>query len=325
MNVQFQTDVLESSLALPLPHLDTMYRDVSSRIVDLERLEADIAERPNFHGVLELREDTQTWRLFYLNSVRLSSNWLDEAFRARALRLNAVHGSLSLHSLEPNLVRVLARLERGEGIALDGVTNALGLRELLARCQEVEASGLLRLHDPGSERADIFLSGGKVLHTASSARGFGVTLTTLLEQFESFSATLWLSESLPRALDLAPRRATWEVVLEAWSQVFERTQTAMDRQTPGSFNRAWREVGVQLATDYPVLDPFMTDLVWNGSRLALNTEAPHDLTQALVVGYLTLLKRLRLSPEVLFDAIDAQSLLARYRNCGLEGAFGRVI
>ena len=327
MGVQLQTDSTLVNTPLNLPYLRAVYERVSSRIVDLARLEQDIAERIGFHGTLEFQTAAGSYYMFYLDSKRVSSGWLDSSFEAVLLGTNDMQGNLSLHAMDRNPAAILSKLERGETIRLDSIIPALGLRETLARCFDAKASGWLRVQDAYGNSGSLLIGQGQVLHAHSSLTAQS-DFAALIAEFvgsEGISASLQLSDPLPSTVDFALRRSAPAQILEAWSQVLQRTRTITDRSSTGIFDRLWREVGLQLADSYPILDPFMADLTWRNSQLELHCEAPDDLLPSIVTAYAACLQRVRLSPEVLFDHIDMRELSEHYRGCGLEQAFGRHV
>jgi hypothetical protein len=319
---------ISSGSALLLPKNQAIYQNVSSSIVDMVKLEADIYARNAFHGYLEFNETqdglSRVWRLFFLNSRRVSGHWLDSDFQPSNLQLTDHTGSFGLFEMEYGLAYVLAALENGSAVVLDTAFN-LGMRDVLTRCLEAKANGVMRLQKPDGATADLVLGFGKVLFAYSSVVDSNSVVTNFVNTLgpnQPVKASLVLSHPLAQALDLAPRIASSATVLEAWSLLLQRTQNLLDRNAPGQFNRIWRQSGLQLADDYPALDPFMNDLVWNGSMLEWKGDETENLIPALVAGYTASLKGANFSPEVLFNPLGAEELIARYQTCGLEQVFG---
>jgi hypothetical protein len=314
--------------ALLLPKNQAIYQHVSSSIVDMVKLEADIHARNAFHGYLEFSETqagvTRAWRLFFLNSRRVSVTWLDTDFQASNFQLGDHVGSFGLFELEYGLAYVLAALEHGNAVVLDAAFN-LGMREVLTRCLEAKANGVMRLQKPDGATADLVLGFGKILFAYSSMVDSNLVVSGFVNTLgpnQPIKASLVLSHPLAQPLDLAPRIASSATVLEAWSVLLQRTQNLLDRNAPGQFNRIWRQSGLQLADEYPALDPFMNDLVWNGSILEWKGDETENLIPALVAGYTTSLRGANFSSEVLFNPVGAEELIGRYQTCGIDQVFG---
>ncbi len=321
--------MISGGSALLLPTNQAIYQNVSSSIVDIAKLEADIYARNAFHGYLEFNETqagfSRAWRLFFLNSRRVSATWLDGDFQQSNFQLGEHAGSFGLFEVEYGLAYVLAGLEHGSAVVLDAAFN-LGMRDVLVRCLEAKANGVMRLQKPDGATADLVLGFGKVLFAYSSVVDSNLVVTNFVNSLgpnQPVKASLVLSHPLAQPLDLAPRIASGATVLEAWSLLLQRTQNVFDRQTTGAFGRAWRQSGLQHVDDYPALDPFMNDLVWNGVKLEWKGPETENLIPALIAGYATTLKIANFSPEVLFHPVGAGELIGRYQTCGFDQVFGR--
>ncbi len=328
MHIVAAGQMISGGSVLLLPKNQAIYQNVSSSIVDMVKLEADIHARNAFHGYLEFSETQggvqRAWRLFFLNSRRVSVTWLDSDFQPSNFQLGDHVGSFGLFEMEYGLAYVLAALEHGNAVVLDAAFS-LGMRDVLTRCLEAKANGVMRLQKPDGATADLVLGFGKVLFAYSSVMDSNSVVSGFVNTLgpnQPVKASLVLSHPLAQPLDLAPRIASIATVLEAWSLLLQRTQNLLDRNAPGQFNRLWRQAGLQFADQYPALDPFMNDLVWNGSTLEWKGDETENLIPALVDGYTLTLKGANFSPEVLFNPLGAEALLARYQTCGIEQVFG---
>lgn len=77
-------------------------------------------------------------------------------------------------------------------------------------------------------------------------------------------------------------------VLEVWQQVFALTQ----RKYP-QFGEIWRQVSLQLAGEYTILDPFDHEVYFDGQTLEITEDAPpEEVLPALQAAYAASLRRL---------------------------------
>lgn len=246
-----------SPVRLPLPQDQAVYRRLSTDFYSWAEALSDLERRiePNFSAVLELH-DRGRWARFV---------WVRGELR----------GGVSAGGQDVPLPVAMRALPRAE-LSLTGLDPALA--EQVWRCRsapphrrEVPWPGLRDVL-----RAEYFsglLLSGAASSSWEAGRVVGGTLPLNGGRCVSFSPS--------DLLDLGSLVAFWrELLALTW------------RAQPG-LGETWAQVCVQLAGDYPVLDPFAHEVGLRGGVLSVSGEMPvRELRPALLSAYTLSLRRL---------------------------------
>lgn len=105
-----------------------------------------------------------------------------------------------------------------------------------------------------------------------------------------------------------------EKVAEVWGLALKRFEDYVEARRPGTFEKAWSKVCNHLADDYPALDPFAPDIVYEDGKLILEVDdlEPDEFTDALVLAVQHLARLFRIPPEEIPAVVESDSLGPSY-------------
>ncbi len=326
-----------TALALYLPRSQALFRDLSNGMINLSRLEEDIAKRDHFHGVLEFVAEMDGVQVLYADGVR-SAILLTPGVATRVRQfddLSALEANISLYPLEPTLTRIATRFSTAQPSDLSRIIQQIGFEQTFGLLTDAGSSGVLHLLS-SEARAQVFLDEGRLVHAQLIAPGIHpeqpVSFDLIYATFNSSDVrgVIYQTQEPLRPLRLQEREPTPTPVpaaaptfdpramLEGWSDLMRRTRTLAEQHGHATFDRSWRATGVALCERHPLLDPFSADLTWADGSLSLHADSPDGLLEALEAGFTQTIATLGLPMEQVLIGVKLIELGNKHAHAGLE-------
>jgi hypothetical protein len=330
-----------TALALYLPRSQALFRDLSNGMINLPRLEEDIAKRDHFHGVLEFTTDMDGVQVLYADGIR-SAILLTPGVATRVRQfddLSALEANVGLYTLDPALTRIATRFSTAQPSDLSRAIQRVGFEQTFGLLTDSGSSGVLHLLSTEA-RAQVFLDEGRVVHAQLIAPGVHPDQPVSLEQmYMTFGSSdvhgvIYQTQEPLRPLNLQEREPTPtpaptsgpvaepafnpRAILEGWSDLMRRTRTLAEQKGNTTFDRSWRAAGVALCELHPLLDPFSADLTWADGSLSLHSDSSEGLLEALEAGFTQTIATLRLPLEQVLIGVKLIELGRKHTEAGLE-------
>lgn len=324
-------------LALYLPRAQALFRDLSSGMIHLSRLEEDISKRDQFHGVLEFVTDLDGVQVLYTDGVR-SAILLTPGVATRIRQfddLANLEANVSLYQLDPSLARIAAQFSTAQPSDLSHAIQRVGFEQIFGLLSTSGSSGILHLLS-SEARAQVFLDEGRVVHAQLITAGINpdqpVTLEVIFTHFgtDDVRGVIYQTKeplrplsfqeptTAPTPLPAAPTAFNPRPILEGWSDLMRRTRALAEQRGITTFDRAWRTAGVALCELHPLLDPFSADLTWSDGSLSLHADSSEGLLEALEAGFTRTIATLGLSLEQVAIGVKLIDLGHRHTEADLE-------
>lgn len=121
-------------------------------------------------------------------------------------------------------------------------------------------------------------------------------------------------ELLEQGLVALTEAPSTQQIAEVWGRALGRFEGYVEQKHPGTFRKGWLKVCNHLADDYPALDPFAPDVVYEEGELILEVEdlEPEEFTEALVLAVQHLVRLFRIEPEKLPAILGGERLAPPY-------------
>lgn len=328
-----------TALALYLPRGQALFRDLSSGMINLSRLEEDITRRDHFHGVLEFVTDSDGVQVLYTDGFRAAILLTPGvATRIRQFEdLTNLEANVSLYPLDPSLTRIAARFSTAQPTDLSRPILRIGFEQTFGLLTAAGSSGVLHLLS-NETRAQVFMDEGRVVHAQLISPEVHPEQPASLEMlYASFNSgdvrgVIYQTREPLRPLNLQEREPTPTPVpeaasapifnprpiLEGWSDLMRRTRSLAEQRGITTFDRAWRAAGLALCEIHPLLDPFSADLTWADGSLSLQGDASKGLLGALEAGFTQTIAALGLTLEQVLIGVRLADLAHKHPESGLE-------
>ncbi len=323
-----------TALALYLPRAQALFRDLSSGMIHLSKLEEDISKREHFYGVLEFVTDLDGVQVLYADGVR-SAILLTPGVAARIRQfddLSNLEANVSLYQLDPSLTRIAAAFSTAQATDLSRAIQRVGIEQTFGLLSTSGSSGVLHLLTADA-RAQVFMDEGRVVHAQVIAEGIAseqpVSPELIYMNFSSNDVRAVIYQTKeplrplrfqePTPMPVSAARATnTRAILEGWSDLMRRTRTLAEQRGSTTFERAWRAAGVALCETHPLLDPFSADLTWTDGTLSLHVDSSEGLLEALEAGFVRTIGALGLTLEQVVIGVKLIDLGHRHTEADLE-------
>ena len=345
-----------AALALYLPRGQAIFRNLESSIIQLSRIEAIIAGRKHFHGVLEFVTGTDGAQVIYTDGLR-ATILLTPGLSARVREfedLAGLEGRVSLYPLEANLARMATVFSTAQAMDIGDTFMRVGFQGAFKLLLEEGSSGVLHLVS-ALDNAQVFLDEGQVIHLQSSTLGANpeqpLSLEHLAKNFTSLEVRCVMYQTKAPLNPLGPRKETsvnersirdtsirdtfvqerptkgtvfapaktnTAAILVGWGELMRRACILAQQQGITAFDRAWRAAGVAHCERHPLLDPFAAELVWTDGTFTLHSDSSQGLLEALTAGFVHTLASLGLPLEPVLIRAKLVDLTVAYPEAGLE-------
>ncbi len=287
---------------LLLPKGRPVHKNLRATFVKLAKLLKDL-EEDRFSGYLKLETPEMMGVIFFENG-HISGAYTDPASNdpiLACIEASAEEGYIDVSQLRPEVVYILSSSLKGEYLFKDLPLEIVDIDRLWERLRRMEVTCSIRIEDEDEPLFTILLFNGEeveFLYEGDESLSRDEAEKVLKELRNSPTATISVFKSPEDRLVITfdPQ----EVVQNLSEMFFLFRREVVKRLGKGSFDRVFREAAIELADDYPFLDPFAPQVRMTNAGL----EVDEDLSLAgLLEGCRALMREMKfILAEKLDDA-----------------------
>jgi len=228
----------------------------------------------------------------------------DAAKRVTA-RAREKDGSISVFALSGEMVTMLASVANSEIIYENLSTEFTSLEALITKLRSEDHTGYIEVDIKEDPRLGyIFLLAGRVIESLITSQGEEISGANILPRIVDFASTRGATFSVYRSAVEQALEDSEEIMvsfdlpqlLVVWQHILAVSEAAVDRRTkPNHFLNTYKETLIEIADEYPFLDPFAAKFQYQNGEIKFTGEARKNFSQGLAAGLLGTL-----------ESIDAQ-------------------
>ncbi len=243
---------------LLLPKGKPVHKNLRATFVKLAKLLKDL-EEDRFSGYLKLETPEMMGVIFFENG-HISGAYTDPPAKdpiLACIEASAEEGYIDVSQLRPEVVYILSSSLKGEYLFKDLPLEIVDTDRLWERLRRMEVTCSIRIEDEGEPLFTILLFNGEeveFLYEGDDSLSREDAEKILKELKDSPTATISVFRSPEDRLVITfdPQE-----VIQNLSEMFSLfRREVVQRLGKGSFDRIFREAAIELADDYPFLDPF---------------------------------------------------------------------
>jgi len=283
------------------PKQDAVYQNLNTSFTNFGELLVDLKEN-SFTGVVQVSFWEYDGNLLLdggniVNAVEEINGEIisgQVAVKRVTSKAKEKDGTISVFAQKGELITMLASVVKSEVIYENLSTEFTSLEALISKLQGESHTGYIEVSFQGNQQAGyIFFLDGKVIEALLSARGDEISginiVPRIIEVASSAGATFSVykaaveaalseSEMIKVSFDLPQ-------LLEVWGAVISVVETAADGLLgKDQFLNAFKDTLIQKANDYPFLDPFAAQFVYQNGEVEFSGEVKKNFSQGLGEG-----------------------------------------
>ncbi len=281
--------------ALPLlPKGKPLHQNLRSTFVKLSKLLKDL-EDERFSGYLRLDTPGMSGVVFFEHG-RISGAYTDPPSKdpiLACIEASAEDGFINVSQLSPEVVYILSSSLKGEYLFKELPLEIVDLERFWERMRRMELTCSIRVEDDGEPLFTILLFGGEIVEFLYEGEGDldreeGERRLEELKNSPTATLSVFMSPEDRMAISFDPQE-----IVQNLSEMFSVLRKEVVRRLgKGSFDRVFREAALELAEEYPFLDPFAPQVRMTASGL----EVDEDVALAnLLEGCKALVSRMKRS------------------------------
>ena len=319
------------------PKQDAVYQNLNTSFTNFGELLVDLKEN-SFTGIVQV----SFWEydgLLFLDGGNIVNAMEDinetiisgqDAVKRVTGKAKEKDGTISVYALKGELITMLASVVKSEVIYENLSTEFTSLEALVTKLQGESHTGYIEVSFQGNQQAGyIFFLDGKVIEALLSARGDEISGTNILPRIVEVASSAGATFSVYRAAveealsESEMIKVSFDLpqLLEVWGAVISAVESTVDALLKkDEFLNTFKDTLITKANDYPFLDPFAAQFIYQNGKVEFSGEVKKNFSQGVGEGLWetveSLAERTALEGKDLFSPlrIALETVKADYRD-----------
>jgi hypothetical protein len=280
------------------PKQDAVYQNLNTSFTNFGELLVDLKEN-SFTGIVQV----SFWEydgLLFLDGGNIVNAMEDinetiisgqDAVKRVTGKAKEKDGTISVFALKGELITMLASVVKSEVIYENLSTEFTSLEALVTKLQGESHTGYIEVSFQGNQQVGyIFFLDGKVIEALLSARGDEISGTNILPRIVEVASSAGATFSVYRAAveealsESEMIKVSFDLpqLLEVWSAVISAVESTVDTLLKkDEFLNTFKDTLITKANDYPFLDPFAAQFIYQNGKVEFSGEVKKNFSQGV--------------------------------------------